>query len=129
MGLTEKRALATLQDETLPKYQADLRAITGNEVSFVVDWKSFSENIDAMENLEEKCLKPLLGIFRKVTKDVIGKEAVAEAILEIHLKQVEDCNIAWFTLSKGALKMPWDWKGWAGSFFPDSVQEKIESLL
>ena len=129
MGLAEKRALATLQDETVPKYQTDLRKITGNEVSVVVDWKSFSENIDAMENLEDKCLKPLLGIFRKITKDVIGKEAVAESINEIQLSQVDDCNIAFFTLKKGVLKMPWDWKGWSGSFFPDSVQEKIESLL
>ena len=129
MGLAEKRALATLQDETLPKYQADLRKITGNEITYVVDWKSFSDNLDAMENLEEKCLKPLLGIFRVITKDKIGKEAVAETIQEIHLTQVEDCNIAWFTLTKGALKMPWDWKGWSGSFFPDSVREKIESLL
>ena len=129
MGLAEKRALATLQDETLPKYQADLRRITGNEVAFVVDWKSFSDNLGAMENLEEKCLKPLLGIFRKITKDKIGKEAVAESITEIQLSQVADCSIEKFTLVKGALKMPWDWKGWPGSFYPDSVQEKIESLL
>ena len=129
MGLAEKRALATLQDETLPKYEADLRKITGNEVSFVVDWKSFSEKLDAMENLEEKCLKPLLGIFRKITKDKIGKEAVAEQIREIQLSQVDDCNIARFTLFKGTLKMPWDWVGYANSFFPESVQEKIESML
>ncbi len=129
MGLAEKRALATLQDEIVPKYQADLRGITGNEVTFVVDWKSFSDNLRAMENLEEKCLKPLLGIFRKITKDKIGKEAVAETIQEIQLSQAEDCSIEKFTLTKGALKMPWDWVGWAGSFYPDSVQEKIESML
>ena len=114
----------------MPKYQADLRKITGNEISYVVNWKSFADNIGAMENLEEKCLKPLLAIFRKITKDKIGKEAVAETIEEIHLAQVEDCSsIEKFTLVKGALKMSWDWQGWPGSFYPDSVQEKIESLL
>ena len=129
MGLAEKRAMATLKDEIVPKYQADLRKITGNEISYVIGWDGFADNLGAMENLEEKCLKPLLGIFRKITKDDIGKEAVAETIEEIHLTQVEDCNISNFTLVKGALKMPWDWVGWPGSFYPDSVQEKIESLL
>ncbi len=129
MGLAEKRALATLQDETVPKYQAELRKIAGNEISYVVDWDSFADNLIAMENLEDKCFKAISDVFRKITKDKIGKDAVAQEISEIQLSQVNDCNIAFFTLSKGALKMAWDWKGYPGSFFPDSVQEKIESLL
>lgn len=129
MGLAEKRALATLQDEKMPKYQAELQKITGTVIFYVIDWDSFADNLIAMENLEEKCFKAMSGIFRKVTRDKIGKDAVAQEISEIQLSQVNDCNIAFFTLSKGELKMPWDWKGYPGSFFPDSVQEKIESLL
>lgn len=129
MGLAEKRALAILQDETMPKYQQELRKITGNELSYVIDRDSFADELRAMENLEDKCFKIINAIFRKITKDNIGKEAVAESISEIHLSQVNDCNIARFTLEKGTLKMPWDWKGYPRSFFPDSVQEKIESLL
>lgn len=129
MGLQEKRALAQLRDETLPKYQAELQKITGAAIIYVVDFDSFADNLVAIGNLESKCLKVTNEIFGKITKDAIGKEAVAEGIKEIHLKHGEDANIAQFTLKKGVLSMPWDWSGWPGSFFPGSVQEKIESLL
>ena len=69
-------------------------------------------------------------IFAASVGTVTGKnEAVAETIQEIQLSQVADCSIEKFTIVKGALKMPWDWKGWSGSFYPDSVQEKIEAML
>ncbi len=98
MGLAEKRALATLQDETTPKYQAELQKITDTEISYAIDWDSFADELRAMENLEEKCFKALNEIFRKITVDKIGKEAVAESISEIQISQVVDCNIANFTL-------------------------------
>ena len=129
MGLQEKRALEQLQTETLPKYQGELQQITGTTIPYVVDWDGFADNLSAMGNLEEKGLKPLSEIFRGITRDAIGKEAVAGAIKEIHLSQGESANIQEFALAGGTLTLPWDWSGWAGSFYPDSVQEKIESLL
>lgn len=129
MGLVEKRMLAGLRDEVAPRYEAELREITGSEIRYVVDWDSFAENKTAMGNLESKALKPLATIFRQITKDDLGKEAVAEEIREIHLSQGTTANISEFTLTSGVLSMPWDWEGWAGSFFPDSVREKIESML
>ena len=129
MGLAEKRALAPLRDEVAPRYEAELKEITGTKISYVVDWDSFAPNLDAMENLEDKGFKTISEVFRKITRDAIGKEAVAEGIKEIHLAQGESANIYEFTLTNGVLNMPWDWSGWAGSFFPDSVREKIESML
>lgn len=90
MGLAEKRMLAGLRDDVVPKYQAELREITA---------------------------------------DKIGKEAVASGVKKIHLSQGKDANITAFTLTDGVLNMPWDWEGWPGSFFPDSVREKIEAML
>ena len=129
MGLAEKRAIARVRDEVAPKYQAELRKITGSEISYVVDWESFADDMTALENFEDKCLKVISEIFRKITRDALGKEAVAESIKEIHLSHGKQANIQEFTLQNGVLKMPWDWSGWPGSFYPDSVQEKIEAML
>ena len=129
MGLAEKRALAQVRDEIFPKYQSELREITGTDITYKVDWDSFADNLDALNNLEDQCFKRISIIFRKITRDDIGKEAVKEQIKEIHLSQGSEANIQSFTLRDGVLAMPWDWAGWAGSFFPESVQEHIESLL
>ena len=82
-----------------------------------------------MERLESKALKVLNEVFRKITADQIGQDAVKESIEKIRLSQGEQANISSFSLNKGVLELPWDWKGWADSLFPDSVREKIESML
>ena len=130
MGLAEKRMLAQVRDEVAPKYQKELREIAGEGISFDIDWASFGESMEAMGNLENKALKPLCEIFRKITVDQIGKDAVAEGIQTIRVSHQDDSsNTSAFTLINGVLSIPWDWEGWAGSFYPDSVQEKIESML
>ena len=129
MGLAEKRAMAQMRDDVFPKYQAELREITGNDISYVVEWDTFADDLTAISNLEDQCFKRISTIFRKITRDEIGKEAVKEGIKEIHLSQGKEARIQSFTLSNGVLSMPWDWSGWAGSFFPESVQEQIESML
>ncbi len=121
--------IAKLRDETVPDYQKQLKEITGSKIEYDVDWDSFADSSAAMENIEDKGLKVLNDIFQEITSDKIGKDAVAESIQKIHLSHGDDANISSFTLNDGVLNMPWDWKGWAGSFFPDSVREKIESLL
>ena len=129
MGLAERRVLARLREETVPQYEKELREITGTEMVLDVDFKSFEEDVTAIQNLESKCLKPLCDIFRAITIDDMGKEAVRESIRRVSLSHGTIADIQTFTIVDGALKMPWDWKGWAGSFFPDSVREKIESLI
>ena len=129
MGLAEKRQLAQLRDEAAPKYQRELQEITGSAIVYDIDWDSFANNMSAMNNFESNCLKPLSEIFRKITVDDLGKDAVKESIQTIQLSHGKDANISSFTLLGGVLKMPWDWEGWPGSFYPDSVREKIESLL
>ena len=130
MGLVEKRMLAQLRDEIVPKYQAELREITGNKIVYDVDFDSFANSLTAMGNMETKCLKPLGEVFRAITVDDLGKDAVRQNIKVIKLSHGDaTSSISNFTLQNGVLTMPWDWEGWAGSFYPDSVREKIESML
>ena len=129
MGLAEKRQLAQLRNEIVPQYQKELSEIVGSEIVYDIDWDSFADNLEAMERLEPKALKPMNEIFRKITVDQIGKDAVAESIQTIEISQGSDANISNFTLQNGVLNLPWDWVGWGDSFYLDSVQEKLESML
>ena len=129
MGLIEKRAIAKIRDQVVPRYEAELQNIAGDQISYQIDWDSFLHDITALDNLEEKCFRAINDIFRKITVDEIGREAVAEGVQKIHISNGKTANISEFTLKDGVLNMPWDWSGWPGSFYPKTVQEKLETLL
>ena len=129
MGLIEKRAIAKMRDDVVPRYEAELQKIAGDQVSYEIVWDSFLDDIQALENLEEKCFRAINDVFKKITVDEIGTEAVAEQIQKIRISNGKVANIQDFTLKDGVLDMPWDWSGWPGSFYPKTVQEKIETLL
>ena len=128
MGLIEKRRLAQLK-KSAPAFQEELQKLTGTAIALDIDWESFGENTDAMNNFEAKGLRVLPEIFREIVVDQIGKDAVSAGIKTLRFSQGSDANIYTFTLQDGVLTMPWDWAGWSGSFFPVSVREKIESML
>lgn len=129
MGLIEKRAIANIRDNVVPRYEGELQKIGGDQISYEIIWESFLHDITALENLEEKCFRVINDIFRKITVDDIGKEAVAEGVTQIRISNGAVANINEFTLKEGVLDIPWDWSGWPGSFYPKTVQEKIETLL
>ena len=129
MGLIEKRAIAKMRDNVVPRYEGELQKIAGDQVSYEIIWESFLHDITALENLEEKCFRVINDIFKKITVDDIGKEAVAEGVTQIRISNGTVANINEFTLKEGVLDVPWDWSGWPGSFYPKTVQEKIETLL
>ena len=129
MGLIEKRAIANIRDNVVPRYETELQKIAGDQISYEIIWESFLHDITALENLEEKCFRVINDIFKKITVDDIGKEAVAEGVSQIRISNGKVANIQEFTLKAGVLDVPWDWSGWPGSFYPKTVQEKIETLL
>ena len=129
MGLIEKRAIAKIRDNVVPRYEAELKQIAGDQISYEMNWESFLHDITALENLEEKCFRVINDIFKKITVDDIGVEAVQEGVEKIHISNVKTSNVNEFTLKEGVLDIPWDWSGYPGSFYPKTVQEKIETLL
>ena len=65
MGLIEKRAIAKMRDNVVPRYEAELQQIAGDRISYEMNWESFLHDINALENLEEKCFRVLNDIFKK----------------------------------------------------------------
>ena len=129
MGLIEKRAIAKMRDDVVPRYEAELQKIAGDQISYEINWESFLHDITALENLEEKCFRVINDIFKKITVDDIGVEAVQESVQKIRISNAKISNVSEFTLKEGTLDLPWDWSGFPGSFYPKTVQEKIETLL
>ncbi len=129
MGLIEKRAIAKMRDNVVPRYEAELKQIAGDQISYEMNWESFLHDITALENLEEKCFRVLNDIFKKITFDDIGTEAVQEGVQKIHISNAKNATVSEFSLKDGVLDIPWDWSGFPGSFYPKTVQEKIETLL
>ena len=129
MGLIEKRAIAKIRDNIVPRYEAELKQIAGEQISYEMNWESFLHDITALENLEEKCFRVLNDIFKKITFDDIGTEAVQEGVQKIHISNAKNAAVSEFSLQDGVLDIPWDWSGFGNSFYPKTVQEKIETLL
>ena len=69
MGLIEKGAIAKIRDNVVPHYEAELKQIAGEQISYEMNWESFLHDITALENLEEKCFRVINGIFKKITVD------------------------------------------------------------
>ena len=129
MGLIEKRAIAKMRDNVVPRYEAELRKIAGDQIAYEMNWESFFHDITALENLEEKCFRVINDIFKKITVDDIGVQAVQEGVQKIRISNAKKSAVAEFTLKDGILDIPWDWSGYPRSFYPKTVQEKIETLL
>ena len=129
MGLIEKRAIAKMRDNVVPRYEAELKGIAGDQIFYQINWESFLHDIAALENLEEKCFRVLNDIFKKITFDDIGTQAVQEGVQQIHISNAKNAAVNEFSLKDGVLDIPWDWSGFPGSFYPKTVQEKIETLL
>ena len=129
MGLQEKRLLKTLQEDFLPEREAEMQKITGVKIKYAVSWDTMSSSLNAMERFRDCAFKPLHESLTSVCRDDIGQEAVKESIQTIHFSQGGDSNMSSITLKDGTLDIPWDWEGWGGSFFTESLTEHLESLL
>lgn len=107
MGLAERRAAKNFQDETYPKLKAEIDAAAGFETNLEIDWTSLAT--DDMAHLYEECwpkvyFRPLVDAFTAVCVDDMGKEALAEGLKQIVIKNENDrSNPNGFTFEGGVL--------------------------
>lgn len=97
-----------MRDDVVPLYKAELQKIASDQISYEIIWDSFLHDITALENLEEKYLRVTNDIFKKITVDDIGVEAVEEGVQQIRISNGKTANMEEFTLKDGALGIPWD---------------------
>lgn len=105
MGLQERRAIKTFQDNRLPALKAELDAAAGFGVELEVDWESVSTP-DYAHLYDEAFTKvyfaPLTEAFKAITVDAMGKDALKAGLKKVRIK---DEGSSWPTFEEGILSL------------------------
>src|SRR5689334_4744204 len=89
MGLQEKRALKTFQDDSYPKLTSEINTLAGYPILFEIKWDTLA--LDEYAHMYEECFPkvyftPLINAIKKITADDMGKEALKEALKKVVIK-------------------------------------------
>lgn len=103
MGLEERRKIKELKEVAIPERERELKEITGADICYEVDWESFDlEALNFLDNLS--CFRVAMAM-RVVCSDELGKEAVAEGVKRIRLKNAKTVEEMKLGLSDGVLEL------------------------
>lgn len=105
MGLSEKRKIKELQETSFPERTAELAEITGGTLAYDVDWDSFSDDLEALNFLDNLSCHRTNMALRVICSDDLGKEAVQESLKTIKLKNVKTKPEMQITFGGGVLEM------------------------
>ena len=136
MGLTERRRIADIKDQTTPA-QAEIKAITGYDLSLNFDTTTFPEDsvvLDGYDYYKDYAVPMILRIFKDITKDALGKTAAQEKIKSIKIintsKKGDDPGTKELSLTNGELLISYGFYQYSDNVWgEDELKSKIENLL
>ena len=99
MGLAEKRATMEFQKNVYPNLKRAIDEAAGFEIPIQVDWEALAQPEDSAlykEFWTNIYFEPLLGAFKVICADDLGKGALKEG-----LKKIEICNSKQFGSPEG----------------------------
>ena len=130
MGLKEKQHIARIQEENVPGYNQQLQERLGTDAHFDVDWTTFEEDIEALYGLDGFMNVVWNGI-EAVTRDSVGKQAVAEAVKRVVIVNVQDVGEKAISVEDGAFRLQAALgnDNWDGRISSNEVQEYLENNL
>jgi hypothetical protein len=105
MGLNERRKMKELQDTVLPGRVKEIEEICGAPIPYEVDWDSFSDDMEALNFMDNLSCHRLNMALRTICQDDMGKEAVREGIKLVKLKNVKTKEEVAMTYADGVLEM------------------------
>lgn len=105
MGLNERRKIKELQETTFPGRVKDIEEICGAAIPYEVDWDSMSDDMEALNFIDNISCHRLNMALRMICQDDLGKEAVRDGIKKIRLKNVKDKADMKLSLEGGVLEM------------------------
>ncbi len=79
MGLTEKRHVKKLEEETIPTVKAEVKEIAGIDLEIEIQWDGMSNDNGAISNVENTLLV-LPQVFREICVDDLGKKCVRKDV-------------------------------------------------
>lgn len=105
MGLAERRKIKELQDTTIPEREAELLEITGSPIKYEIDWDSLASDAEGLNFLDNLSCHRLNMALRVICSDSLGKEAVAEGLKTVKLKNVPTPDDRKLSFGGGVLEM------------------------
>jgi hypothetical protein len=105
MGLNERRKIKELQETTLPERTKEIAEICGKPIPYEVDWDSMSDNLEALNFVDNCSCHRLNMALRVICQDDMGKEAVRDGLKLIKLKNVKDRAAMKLAFEGGTLEM------------------------
>jgi hypothetical protein len=89
MGLSEKRALKTFQDDSYQKLTSEINTLAGYPLEFDVKWETLA--LDEKSSIYEESFTkvyftPLIDAIKEIVTDDMGKEALKEALKKVVIK-------------------------------------------
>ncbi len=105
MGLTERRLIKELQDTTLPERERELLEITGAPIRYDVDWDSLANDAAGLNFLDNLSCHRLNMALRVICSDAMGREAVAESLKTVKLRNVATPEERLLKFGDGVLEM------------------------
>ncbi|MEO8125577.1 MAG: hypothetical protein ABJF23_27675 [Bryobacteraceae bacterium] len=105
MGLNERRKIKELQDVTLPERVKEIEEICGAPIPYDVDWDSFSDDLEALNFMDNLSCHRLNMALRVICQDDMGKEAVRDTLKKVKLKNVKTKPEMSIAFAGGALEM------------------------
>ena len=126
MGLPERRKIKELQDTTFPGRVKDIEEICGAPIPYEVDWDSLSDDMEALNFIDNISCHRLNMALRVICQDDMGKEAVRETLKKIKLKNVKSRDEMSLTFAAGVLEMHCDYAQRTDGMFSDN---EIRGLL
>ena len=105
MGLNERRKIKELQEITFPGRVKEIEEICGKAIPYEVDWDSLSDDLEALNFIDNISCHRLNMALRVICQDDLGKDAVREGLKLIKLKNVKDKSAMRLTFADGVLEM------------------------
>jgi hypothetical protein len=105
MGLNERRKIKELQETTFPGRVKEIEEICGKAIPYEVAWDSLSDDLEALNFIDNISCHRLNMALRVICQDDLGKDAVREGLKLIKLKNVKDKSAMSLTFADGVLEM------------------------
>lgn len=105
MGLPERRKIQELQNEVLPQRSQEIAEICGTAVPYDVDWASLEHDAPALNFLDNTACHRLNMALRMICIDDLGRQAVADGLRRVHLRNVGDPALRHIAFADGVLEL------------------------
>ncbi len=106
MGLRERRQVQHYQTTVIPEVRAELQRLAGGaEIAIEIDWSTFENSAEALDQLEHQALGRVVDAVRRICIDDLGREAVRAGLKVVAIIDVPTVAEKGISFADGRLEV------------------------